>query len=83
MPTIPQQLRAAYRLAKSEHWTVDTNGAGHLTWISPRGTKVFTPKSPGGGRSHQNTVKKLQNAGLRISSGGTPLKVRDGRRSGR
>jgi hypothetical protein len=66
VPSIPKHLRAAERLAKKEGWTIITNGSGHLTWISPNGTKVHVSKSPGGNRAHQNIVMKLRRAGLNI-----------------
>lgn len=66
MPTIPKHLKATARLAGKNGWKITTSGSGHLCWTSPNGTKVYTSKSPGGNRSHQNTVMKLRRAGLNI-----------------
>jgi hypothetical protein len=63
---MPQHLRAAERLAKKKGWTITTSGSGHLCWTSPNGTKVYTSKSPGGNRAHQNIMAKLRRAGLNI-----------------
>lgn len=65
--TIPQHLKDSAKRAEDQGWVITRTGSGHLKWTSPRGTVVYTPKTPGGGRSHQNVVAKLQRAGLKAS----------------
>lgn len=62
---VPVHLKQAARTARSKGWVITVTGSGHLRWVSPNGVKVFTSKTPGGNRSHQNTVSKLRKAGLK------------------
>lgn len=62
--SIPKNLQKVAKVAKQRKWKITTNGGGHLKWRSPSGVVIYTPKTPGGGRSHANSMAKLKKAGL-------------------
>jgi len=61
---VPSCLRDHARLALSRGWTISITGSGHLRWRSPDGKTVFTPRTPGYGRSAASITAKLRRAGL-------------------
>ena len=62
---IPEPLKAAYRIAIAEKWTVTFTRGNHLKWSPPDGMPVFTPSTPNGGRrATENTLALLRRAGL-------------------
>lgn len=58
------------RLAERQGWTVEYTGGGHWRFKSPNGPVVFTPSTPGGSRSWQNSIAKLRRAGLAVPKKG-------------
>ena len=65
---IARPFRKAAHQAEQQGWTI-THGGSHLKW-QPRGQMpIFTPSSPGEGRSVENSIQKLKRAGLRIGRG--------------
>lgn len=65
LPAIPRQFRDAARVAIRRGWKITSTGSGHLKWRSPDGTTIiYTSRTPGGGRSVQNTMAKFKRAGL-------------------
>lgn len=67
-PRIPEPLRAMAKLARRLQWTISYTGSGHLRWQPPSGMAIYTPSTPGGGRSIPNCIAKLRRAGLTLET---------------
>ena len=65
---IPEALRRMAAAAHRQQWTITRTGSGHLRWQPPQGTAVFTPSTPGKGRSVENCIAKLRRAGLTLEA---------------
>ncbi len=65
---IPEPLRKMAAAAKRQHWTITYTVSGHLRWQPPSGMAVYTPSTPGGGRSIANCLARLRRAGLRLET---------------
>lgn len=59
-------LQLWVRLAKRQSWTVTPTQGGHLRWVAPGGQSVWTPSTPGEGRSLANTRARLERQGLTL-----------------
>jgi hypothetical protein len=55
-------------LARRQKWTVTYTGSGHLRWQPPSGGPVYTPSTPGKGRSVENCIADLRRAGLTLET---------------
>lgn len=66
MATQTGVLKGWMGAAHKQGWRVRRTGSGHYCWITPAGKSIFTPSTPGRGRSMNNTRAQLRRAGLRI-----------------